>query len=203
MIRRIIGFVRRRCNWLKWVLRLKEVGVKTVIVSPLKIDGAKRIYVGSHTIIEYKSWLAAMPLTGHQDVELRIGSHCAIGHFNEIYATHSIVIEDYVLTADRVYISDNLHGYENPDAPVISQPIRQVSPVRIGEGSWLGVGVAVIGASIGRHCVIGANAVVTKDIPDFCVAVGAPARIVKRYNPVSGRWEKTAPDGAFIERGEA
>lgn len=118
-----------------------------------------------------------------------IGSGCSIGHFNEIYATKSIVIEDNVLTADRVYISDNLHGYENPEIPVIKQPIKQNGTVRIGEGSWLGAGACVIGANIGKHCVIGANAVVTHDIPDYSVAVGIPAKVIKKYNFNTSKWE--------------
>ena len=145
-------------------------------------------------------WLEANPLTGEGKAEIKIGDHCTIGHFNEIYATKSIIIEDKVLTADRVYISDNLHGYERFEIPVIDQPIKQIKTVRIGEGSWLGVGVAVIGANIGKHCVIGANAVVTKDIPDYSVAVGIPARVIKRYNFEHHRWEKTNPDGSFISK---
>ncbi len=105
-----------------------------------------------------------------------------------------------MLTADRVYISDNLHGYENPNVPILKQPIKQNGTVRIGEGSWLGVGVAVIGANIGKHCVIGANAVVTKDIPNYSVAVGIPAKVIKRYNPETNKWERTYPDGSFIEK---
>jgi acetyltransferase-like isoleucine patch superfamily enzyme len=58
---------------------------------------------------------------------------------------------------------------------------------------------SVIGASIGKHCVIGSNAVVTKDIPDYCVAIGIPARIIKRYNPEVGKWLRTNPDGSFKE----
>lgn len=54
-------------------------------------------------------------------------------------------------------------------------------------------------ASIGKHCVIGSNAVVTKDIPDYCVAIGIPARIIKRYNPEVGKWLRTNPDGSFKE----
>ena len=99
------------------------------------------------------------------------------------------MIEDNVLTADRVYISDNLHGYENPAVPVIKQPIKQNGTVRIGEGSGLGVGVCVIGANIGKHCVIGANAVVTNGIPDYSVAVGIPAKVIKRYNFNTLKWE--------------
>ena len=62
--------------------------------------------------------------------------------------------------------------------------------MEIGEGTWLGEGVCVIGAKIGKGCVIGANAVVTKDIPDYSVAVGSPAKVIKKYNSDTKRWEK-------------
>lgn len=122
-----------------------------------------------------------------------------IGHYNEIYSTKSIIIEDNVLTADRVYITDNLHGYEDISEPILRQCINQIGNVRIGEGSWLGIGVCVIGAKIGKHCVIGSNAVVTKDIPDYSVAVGIPAKVIKRFDVESNEWKKTNPDGSFIK----
>jgi acetyltransferase-like isoleucine patch superfamily enzyme len=71
----------------------------------------------------------------------------------------------------------------------------QLKDVCIGDGTWLGENVCVIGCSIGRHCVIGANSVVTRDIPDHCVVVGSPARIVKRYSAEQRRWLRTDPDG--------
>ena len=162
-------------------------------------DLGTNIHIGDNVYVQYKSWLASESLTGNGEALLKIGNGCVIGHFNEIYSTHSIVIENHVLTADRVYISDNIHGYENIEIPILHQPIVQKKEVRIGEGSWLGVGVSVIGASIGKHCVIGSNAVVTKDIPDYCVAIGIPARIIKRYNPEVGKWLRTNPDGSFKE----
>lgn len=198
MIFRAISFFLRIINSLSYRMRLSNFGKNSVIIKPLQIDGARNISIGHSTIIQYKTWLAAVPLTGELSVELHIGSGCSIGHFNEIYATKSIIIEDKVLTADRVYISDNLHSYKRPNIPIIDQPIKQITPVRIGEGSWLGIGVAVIGANIGKHCIIGANAVVTRDIPDYSVAVGIPAKIIKRYNFSSNMWEKTNPDGSFI-----
>lgn len=168
--------------------RFKAFGKNIAIQSPLRIEGEENIMIGDNVLVQYKSWLGAVPLTGASECLLSIGNGCTIGHFNEIFATQRIVIEANVLTADRVYISDNIHGYENPELPVMQQPVRQTASVTIGEGSWLGVGVAVIGASIGRHCVIGANAVVTKDIPDYSVAVGIPARVIKRYDFSSRKW---------------
>lgn len=165
-------------------------GRRVAIVQPLKIEGKKNIYLGDQVHIANYAWLAALPLTGEKEVRLEIGSGTSIGHFNHIYATKSIVIGEEVLTADKVYISDNQHNYKNVSSPVIRQAVNQCNPVIIGEGSWLGENVCVIGASIGKHCVIGANSVVTKDIPDYCVAVGAPARVVKRYNKELMKWER-------------
>lgn len=188
----LIRIIRRICREFHWVFynfKLKSFGRGSVINTPLAIEG-NNIQIGKNTTIQYKSWLAANPLTGNNQAELIIGNGCAIGHFNEIYATKSIVIDDYVLTADRVYISDNLHSYEDYTKPIINQPIKQVGTVHIGEGSWLGVGVCVIGANIGKHCVIGANAVVLTDVPDYSVAAGAPAKVIKTYNKETRCWEK-------------
>ncbi len=166
------------------------VGHGCRIYAPLKINGRSNIFIGDQVVVEYKTWLAAVsPLKG-EVVRLEIGSGTKIGHFNHIYATKSIKIGCNVLTADRVYISDNLHSYEDITTPILQQPIRQISEVVIGDGTWLGEGVCIIGAKIGKGCVIGANAVVTKDIPDYSVAVGIPARVIKSYNQETKKWEK-------------
>lgn len=165
-----------------------SVGKRTRLERPLRVDGIQNITLGNNVMVHEGTWLAAMPLTG-EAVKLVIDDGATIGHYNHIYATRSIVIEKEVLTADKVYISDNLHSYEDVKLPIIKQPIKQCKPVVIGEGSWLGEHVCVIGASIGKHCVIGANSVVTKDIPDYCVAVGIPARVIKRYDTDSSIWE--------------
>ena len=94
-------------------------------------------------------------------------------------ASKEVVIENDVLLADKVFISDCNHEYKDLDTPIQNQGIRFVKPVRIGEGSWVGDNVCVCGASIGKHCVIGANSVVTNDIPDYSVAVGNPAKVIK------------------------
>ena len=169
---------------------LKHIGKSVIINSPLTINIKKNISIGDYTNIGFKSWLGATPSTGYDSCNLNIGSNCGIGNFNHIYATSSIVIKDFVLTADKVYISDNLHGYEDINIPIINQKIVQKQPVVIGEGSWIGENVCIIGASIGKHSVIGANSVVTHDVPDYSVAVGIPARVVKRYDFEQRKWIK-------------
>ncbi|MCR4825927.1 MAG: acyltransferase [Bacteroidales bacterium] len=170
--------------------QFKHFGKKSRIDKPLRIEGKRFIEIEDHVYVQPYTWLACQPLTCCNNPTLKLGEGTVVGNFNHIYATQSIVIENYVLTADKVYISDNLHGYDNPEIPILQQPIRQIGEVRIGEGSWLGENVCVIGASIGKHCTIGANSVVTHDIPDYCVAVGAPARVIKQYNFETKQWEK-------------
>ena len=87
-----------------------------------------------------------------------------------------------VLTADKVYISDCIHTYNDINFPVMNQEVISLNEIKIGDHSWLGENVVIIGASVGKHCIIGSNSVVTNDIPDYSVAVGAPARVIKRYD---------------------
>lgn len=179
--------------------KFKYFGDKSSVLFPLNLDGIENISIGDRVNVAYKSWLAAVPHTGESKCELVIGEGSSLGNFNHIYATKSIVIGKNVLTADKVYISDNLHGYENITMPIIHQPIKQIPTVIIGDGTWLGENVCVIGAKIGKNCVIGANSVVTKNIPDYCVAVGAPAKIIKRYCFEKNEWLKTDKKGNFIK----
>ena len=81
-----------------------------------------------------------------------------------------------------MYITDCDHEYRDINVPVIDQGIVQRGQmVSIGEGSYIGINAVIVGnVKIGKHCVIGANSVVTKDVPDFCVAVGSPARVIKK-----------------------
>lgn len=186
----ICRYMLKKLHAFYYKIRLKRFGSDSVLYAPLSLDGKKNISIGQSVVVGYKTWLAAVPLTGADNCSLIIEDECCIGHFNHIFCTERIVLEKGVLTADRVYISDNLHGYENIHAYIKNQPIVQNGQVTIGEGSWLGENVCVLGANIGKHCVIGANSVVTKDIPDYCVAVGAPARIIKRYNFIKHEWCK-------------
>jgi len=117
---------------------------------------------------------------------LRIGDRCVIGRGSHIVAHCSLVIGDDVFTGPYVYITDQNHGYADPDVPIGRQtPLN--APVRIGSGSWLGAGAVVLpGADIGRNVVIAAGSVVRGTVPDRCVAAGVPARVVRSYEPGNG-----------------
>lgn len=114
---------------------------------------------------------------------------CMLNVGTRIESMDSVVLEECVLTGPYVYISDRSHQYRNINRPVMFQGYYSNGGVMIGEGSWLGIHAVVLGpVTIGKHCVIGANSVVTHDMPDYSVAVGNPAKIVKRYDLHTGQW---------------
>ena len=156
----------------------------------MRVDGKENISIQKNVVVQKMSWIAAVPLTNTTVCRLSIGEGSIIGNFNHIYATGEIEIGKKVLTADKVFISDNLHNYEDINIPIMDQGIKQLSKVSIGDGAWLGENVCIVGANVGRNSIIGANSVVTKDIPDFCIAVGSPARVIKKFNLESKKWER-------------
>lgn len=108
-----------------------------------------------------------------------------------------VEIGDGCLLASHIYISDNSHGcykgFDRDSAPDIAPDHREyiAAPVHIGKNVWIGEGVIVLpGVTIGDGCVIGAHSVVNKDIPADCIAVGSPARVIKRYSFTNRCWEK-------------
>jgi acetyltransferase-like isoleucine patch superfamily enzyme len=115
---------------------------------------------------------------------LQVGSRCVIGRGSHIVAHYSILISDDVFTGPYVYITDQNHGYADPDVPIGRQwPVNMA--VSIGAGTWLGAGAVILpGACIGRNVVVAAGSVVRGTVPDRCVVAGVPARIVREY--VSG-----------------
>jgi acetyltransferase-like isoleucine patch superfamily enzyme len=121
--------------------------------------------------------------------ELVIGDRVTATGALQIAVYQRVTIEDDVLLAGNVYISDGMHASRRGDTPYKFQGIERIAPVRVGRGAWLGQNVVVLpGVTIGAHAIVGANAVVAGDVPDGCVAVGAPARVVRRWDPSGERW---------------
>ena len=163
----------------------------------MKITNPKYVILKNRVVINKYSWLLTLQIN-EKKPELIFDDDAIIGHFNHITCVNRVYIGKNVLTADRVYITDNYHGYEDIDMPISKQPVKSQGEVIIGDETWIGDNVSIISCKIGKHCVIGANSVVNRDIPDYCIAVEAPAKIVKRYNFQSKKWEKTNEKGEFI-----
>jgi carbonic anhydrase/acetyltransferase-like protein (isoleucine patch superfamily) len=171
---------------------------------PGTVFGERWISVGADTLIGALVSLSAGMVPG-QDLGpvpvLRIGDRCVIGRGSHIVAHQSLVIEDDVFTGPYVYVTDQNHGYADPDTPIGRQMPRNAA-VRIGSGSWLGAGAVVLpGACIGRNVVVAAGSVVRGAVPDRCVVAGVPARVVRQYAPGDG-WTPalSAPAAERLQR---
>ena len=147
------------------------------LVNPQAIHLGESTLIAPHVVLS-AGWMPDQP--GLADRIVTIGDRCLIGRGSSIVGHESIVIGDDVWTGHQCHVTDMNHGYERTDIP-ISQQHQDPRPVSIGAGSWLGHGVIVLpGANIGRGVTVGAGSVVTGDLPDHCIAVGAPARVIHR-----------------------
>jgi acetyltransferase-like isoleucine patch superfamily enzyme len=170
--------------------RFGRFGENSIICFPTNtLYNERYIHVGSGTMIGPHCTLSAGMMPGQiciTDPVVSIGDRCLIGKGSAVVGHFSITIGNDVWTGHNVYITDQNHGYEDVTRPIGIQSMPE-KPVTIGDGSWIGYGSVVLpGASIGDHVVIGANSVVTGDIPSYSVAVGSPAKVIRRY--VDGEW---------------
>ena len=170
--------------------RFGAFGDNSIICFPqTTIFNEQYIRIGSHTMIGSHVALSAGMIPGQQCLTnpvVRIGDRCLIGRGSGIVGHLAIEIGNDVWTGHHVYITDQNHGYEKIDLP-ISMQTQPEEPVVIGDGSWIGAGSVILpGAHIGKHVAIGANSVVNGSIPDYSVAVGSPAKVIKRYTEQSG-----------------
>ena len=166
--------------------RFRAFGAGSAICFPVAaLFGERYIALGADCIIGPYASLSAGVSPEHElgdRAVVTIGDRCLIGKGTGIVGHDQIEIGDDVFTGHHVYITDANHGYEDPSLPIGHQ-FALPRPVRIGAGSWLGHGAIVLpGATIGTHVVIGAGSVVTGELPDFSVAVGNPARVVRRLD---------------------
>jgi len=185
--------------------RFAEFGVGSMAAFPPgSVFGEHSIAIGAGTLIGPLVTMSAGMVPG-QDLGpvpvLRIGDRCVIGRGSHIVAHQSLVIGDDVFTGPYVYITDQNHGYDDPDEPIGRQmPLN--AAVSIGPGCWLGTGAVVLpGASIGRNVVVAAGSVVRGTVPDRCVVAGVPAKVIRQYVPGDG-WARpsSSPAAGRLER---
>ncbi|GAB2447679.1 hypothetical protein GCM10027062_31700 [Nocardioides hungaricus] len=131
---------------------------------------------------------------------LVVGDRCVIGARSTLVAHASIEVGDDVWFGQGVFVCDASHGYQDPDLP-IGEQFGPHQPVRIGAGSWVGHGSIVLpGTTLGRNVVVAAGSVVRGDVPDHSIVGGAPAKVLRRYEPGVG-WVGTEGDLRPVARG--
>jgi acetyltransferase-like isoleucine patch superfamily enzyme len=139
----------------------------------------------------------------HFSPKIEIGNRVTSTADLQIAAYSEVIIEDDVLFASNVHIEDASHGYLTATIPYKYQPISNIAPVIIKHGCWIGQNVVILpGVTIGECSIIGANSVVTSSIPERCIAVGAPARVIKQWDDIMHRWVATTDSFANTHRME-
>lgn len=169
-----------------------HIGTGSKILNPMRLAEVQCIHIGNQVLVNKGSFLLTKQVNDAELPRMTIDDGTIIGHLNHITCVNDVYIGKKVLTADKVHISDNSHVYGDPQIPIMEQKIQSRGPVVIGDGTWIGENVSVLSCKIGRNCVIGANAVVISDIPDHCVAVGAPAHVVRRFDAESQTWQRVS-----------
>jgi acetyltransferase-like isoleucine patch superfamily enzyme len=164
---------------------------------PSKIVGIEHVRIGKNFSAGQFLWINAVAV--HNDIQYEpvivVKDNVIINNFVTIAATHYVEIGNNVLMASRIFISDHNHGIYNGDcqsSPHIA-PIQRImtndSHVIIEDNVWIGENVCILhGTRVGKGSVIGSNSVVSKDIPEFCIAVGNPAKVIKRYDESTKIW---------------
>lgn len=170
----------------------KELAPKSTLSMPFSVEGAQYITIKKEVYIKPNAWLLALNNSevNSTDSKLVIGERTYIGRNAHIVALKKIRIGKNVLMGDNVYIADNFHRFNRVDVPFKDQGVGFKSAVEIGDGTWLGENACVISSKIGKQCIVGANALVLDDVPDYCMVVGSPARIIKKFDHSTKSWEK-------------
>jgi len=165
-----------------------RLGNSTLIISGnITLHCEECINIGNSTRIDNGSiitaWKHTPDGTNHSPI-ISIGKECSIGEYNHITSTNRIIIGDHLLTGRWVTITDNSHGdtnYPTLCTNPIMRPVKSKGSIVIGDNVWIGDKATILpGVIIGDGAVIAANAVVSKDVPAYCVAGGNPAKIIKQ-----------------------
>lgn len=173
---RRLSLCRNTYSWLNR-RKFKAIGKKSYFWNPIFLSGTRYIEVGERTGIWPHARVEVIDGWDGQisPPVLKFGNNVNVGQELHIACADSIIIEDDVLISSGVFITDLSHITADPDRAVIEQGIT-TKPVKICEGAFVGKDCIILpGVTLGRHCVIGANAVVTKDVDDFATVCGVPA----------------------------
>jgi acetyltransferase-like isoleucine patch superfamily enzyme len=137
------------------------------------------VEIGEDTFLMHHSELHVYNFRDLPNAKIKIGKRCIIGEFSIIRGQGGVTIGDAVLFAPLVQVLAIQHRYGDTTRPVMDQGIV-ARGIEIGDGAWLGSACIILdGVKIGKGAIIGAGAVVTKDVPDHCLAVGSPAKVIR------------------------
>lgn len=164
---------------------------------PIDIRNKKNIDLGRNLTTGVGCRIECFPINDAGEVVLKFGENVQMNDYVHITAAKSVEIGDNVLMASKIYISDCSHGSylgDSNDSSPLTSPIDRplsVKPVKIENNVWLGEYVSVLpGVTIGQGTIVGANSVVSKSLPPNVIAVGSPAKPIKKFNFETNQWER-------------
>jgi acetyltransferase-like isoleucine patch superfamily enzyme len=164
-----------------------SIGKSSALAFSVKFGRPSNTSIGDFTKIGGRSVLCCLS----SSARITIGSNCLLTYAVQIYSMGEVVVEDHVMIAGNVFIADSTHSHVAGDVPYSMQGFTDPLPVTIHEGAWVGQNSVIMpGCSVGRCSIVGANSVVTASVPDYSVAIGSPAKIVKVYSTTARKWIK-------------
>ena len=180
--------------WVRRTYPFASIGhdVSLHFTTKISRQRAPRIALGNSVRLGEHVWLNPATEDPSGEPTIIIDDGCYIAYDSIISGKNRVHLERSVMVGQHVVIQDHNHAYEDVDVPIIDQSITEGGTIRIGEGSWIGHGAAILCSrgdlTIGRHCVVSANSVVMQSLPDYSVAFGIPAKIIRQYNPETRAW---------------
>ncbi len=173
-------------TWVRWLVNpfvhQKGRGARVSAKARMDVLPFRSFAMGAGAAVE------AFAVVNNGVGDVAIGANSLVGIGSVLIGP--VVLEDDVILAQHVVCSGLNHEFRDVQTPIRLQPV-QTKPIRIGAGSWIGANAVITaGVSVGRQSVVAGGAVVTKDVPDCCVVGGNPAKILRRFNPASGEWQR-------------
>lgn len=170
-------------------------GLPSYIGKPLYIKNFKHIYIGKRVRIFPGARIEVV----NKNSSIKIEDNTVISQNLHMTSGGKLVIEKNSTILGNVMITNIDHDYQEIGKHILEQKYL-IKETRIGQNCFIGYGAIIqAGTVLGKQCIVGANAVVRGIFPDYCVIVGIPAKIVKRYDLENSVWRKTNSKGDFID----
>jgi acetyltransferase-like isoleucine patch superfamily enzyme len=199
------ALVRMFSAWVRWTYPFASIGSDVEVHYTLELPRylAHRVRIGNAVRIgkDVQLGVSCADRLERGEPVITIDDGCVIARRSQISARNGVHLERDVILSASVLIMDHNHAFDDPARPIKHQGISGTGKIRIGEGSWIGHGAALVCTSgdvtLGRNCVVAANALVTRSAPANSVLAGNPARIVRQFDPNKQSWKWPADPVQF------
>lgn len=191
-IKRITRGIKRRLSFIH-SLSYKKFGKRSLIENPLEITGKEFMEIGNDVTIINGARIEAIPSWLNQELHpmLKIGDSTSFEQEAHLFVASNLTIGKNCVFSSRIFITTANHSFDRVDQNILKNEII-VKDVVIGDNCFVGMDVKIFpGVHIGDNVIVGANSIVTSDIPSYSVCVGTPAKVIKKYDFEQKKWVRT------------